>query len=229
MGATVVGVRPLLIVLNPRDIRECVESIARLPVDKAWFRSYTEEQLSSAVPQLISEVDAAYDYFVIVPDDCVVTPGALAAVLEQAERHEVVTGFTRLDSTHPLVNITTRPLVGDTPVPGAYDFYSYADVMAHDGPTLPTGFVGFALTGMSRELWTRFPFRARGVGPTACCSDFDLSVRLRDAGIPMTAVTGGYVEHVKITWGERDCGKDPRKRLLIGERPQEVIYEEARS
>jgi hypothetical protein len=222
-------VRPLLLVLNPRDIRECVESISRLPVDKAWLRSYTEEELATVVPRVISEADASYDYFLIVPDDCVVTPGALAAVLEQAERHEVVTGFTRLDATHPLVNLTTRPLIGDEPVPGAYDFYSYADVLAHEGPTLATGFVGFAVTGMSRELWERFPFRARGCGPTACCSDFDLSVRLRDAGVTMTAVTGGYVEHVKITWGERDCGKDPRKRLLIGERPSEVIYEEARS
>lgn len=219
----------MLIVLNPRDIRECVESISRLPVDKAWLRSYTEEELARVIPEVISNADASYDYFLIVPDDCIVSRAALDAVLEQAEAHPVVTGFTRLDATHPLVNLTTRPLIGDEPVPGAYDFYSYADVMAHDGPTLATGFVGFALTGMSRELWTRFPFRARGCGPTACCSDFDLSVRLRDAGIPMTAVTGGYVEHVKITWGERDCGKDPRKRLLIGERPKEVIYEEARS
>lgn len=221
--------RPLLLVLNPRDIRECVESIARLPIDKAWLRSYTEDELTRVIPEVISDADGSYDYFLIVPDDCVVTPGALASVLEQADAHPVVTGFTRLDATHPLVNITTRPLIGDEPVPGAYDFYAYADVMAHDGPTLPTGFVGFALTGMSRELWQRFPFQARGVGSTACCSDFDLSVRLRDAGIPMVAVTGGYVEHVKIRWGERDCGKDPRKRLLIGERPQGVIYEEARS
>jgi GT2 family glycosyltransferase len=198
-------------------------------VDKAWLRSYTEAELNAVMPEVIRQADDSYDYFVVVADDCVVSPGALAALLEQAERHEVVTGFTRLDSTHPLVNITTRPLLGDEPVPGAYDFYTYADVMAHEGPTLPTGFVGFALTGMRRELWERFPFRSRGSGSTACCSDFDLSVRLRDAGIPMVAVRDAYVEHVKIVWGERDCGKDPRKRLLIGERPQDVIYEEARS
>lgn len=198
-------------------------------MDKAWLRSYTEEELGRVIPEVVSDAGSSYDYFLIVPDDCVVSPGALAAVLAQAEAHPVVSGFTRLDATHPMVNLTTRPLIGDEPVPGAYDFYSYADVMAHDGPVIDTGFVGFALTGMSRDLWQRFPFRARGCGPTACCSDFDLSVRLRDAGIPMIAATGGYVEHVKITWGERDCGKDPRKRLLIGERPQEVIYEEARS
>lgn len=221
--------RPLLLVLNPRDIRECVESISRLPVDKAWLRSYTEEELSRVIPEVVSDAGSSYDYFLIVPDDCVVSPGALAAVMAQAEAYPVVSGFTRLDATHPMVNLTTRPLIGDEPVPGAYDFYSYADVMAHDGQVIDTGFVGFALTGMSRDLWQRFPFRARGCGSTACCSDFDLSVRLRDAGIPMVAATGGYVEHVKITWGERDCGKDPRKRLLIGERPQEVIYEEARS
>lgn len=221
--------RPLLIVMNPRDIRECVESISRLPIDKAWLRSYNEEQLSRIVPEVIRDADSSYDYFLIIPDDCVVSAKALAAVLAHANPNEAVTGYTRLDATHPLVNLTSRPLIGDEPVPGAYDFYSYADVLAHDGPTLATGFVGFALTCMSRDMWERFPFRARGCGPTACCSDFDLSVRLRDAGIPMVAATGGYVEHVKITWGERDCGKDPRKRLLIGERPQEVIYEEARS
>jgi GT2 family glycosyltransferase len=216
-------VRPLLLVLNPRDIRECVESISRLPVDKAWLRSYTEAELAEVLPEFVRTAPAEYDYFLCVSDDCVVQPAALAAVLELAERHEVVTGYTRLDATSPFVNITKRDLAGDTPVAGAYDFYTYADVAAADGPEVFTGFVGFALTGMSRELWERFPFRPFGGGPTACASDFSLSIRLRDAGVPMVAATGGYVEHVKQVWNQRDT--DPRKRLLIGERPAEIIIQ----
>lgn len=218
--------RPLLLVFNPRDISECVESISRLPIDKAWLRSYTEEELRDVIAGIVEDDSLPYDYFLAVSDDCVVKRGALEAVLSIAEEYPVVTGYCRLDSTHPFVNITRRPLFGDSPVVGAYDFYSYAEVLG-SGPVLDTGFVGFALTGMSKELWRRFPFSPIGGGPTACASDFYLSIRLRDAGIPMRAATSGYCEHVKNVWNVRD--NDERKRLLIGERPSEVIIEEYRA
>jgi hypothetical protein len=153
----------------------------------------------------------------------VVTQGALNAVLRYAEEFPVVTGWCRLDSTHPEVNITCRPLMGDVPVAGAYDFYRYTDVRAAREPLLATGFVGFALTCMSREMWQRFPFGAFGGSQQSWSSDFHLSMRLRDAGMPMVAARDGYVEHVKETWGRLD--QAPGKRLLIGEQPAGVVVE----
>jgi GT2 family glycosyltransferase len=215
-------VRPLLLVMNPRDIRECVESIARLPIDRVWLRSYTERGLEEAIPRALAEAGPDYDYVLLVADDVVVFPGALDAVLALGKSYDVVTGYTRLDSTSPFVNLTRKPLAGDVPVAGSYDFYRYAEVAGYEDEVVPTGFVGFALTGMPRDLWDRFPFSALG-GEPGYSSDFALSVRLRDAGIPMVAARGGYVEHVKETWNQLDA--EPRKRLLLGERPSELVFD----
>lgn len=216
--------KPLLLVMNPRDIRECVDSIARLPIDRVWLRSYTEAELVDAIPAALDLAGPEYDYVFLVADDVVVFPGALDAVLSLAENLDVVTGYTRLDSTSPFVNITKRPLAGDVPVAGAYEFFRYEEVASAETAAVSTGFVGFALTGMRRALWDEFPFAVFG-SPPGYSSDFALSVRLRDAGVPMFAARDGYVEHVKEEWNRLDT--EPRKRLLLGERPSELVYDPA--
>ena len=210
--------------MNPRDIRECVDSIARLSIDRVWLRSYTEAELVEAIPAALDLAGPAYDYVLLVADDVVVFPGALDAVLSLAENLDVVTGYTRLDSTSPFVNLTKRPLAGDVPVAGAYDFFRYEEIAASGDRAIPTGFVGFALTGMPREMWDEFPFAVFGGSP-GYSSDFSLSVRLRDARVPMFAARDGYVEHVKEEWNRLDT--EPRKRLLLDERPSELVFDPA--
>lgn len=93
---------------------------------------------------------------------------------------------------------------------------------AHPGPAVPTHFVGMALTGMSRDMWRRFPldgWQHRGV---MWATDHHLSQRLADAGIPMVAARDGFIDHVKERWMEGDT--DPRKRILIGSMPKEVVW-----
>jgi hypothetical protein len=142
-----------------------------------------------------------------------------------AAGHPVVTGWCRLDSTHPLVNITDGPLHGDVPTAGAYRFRRFRDVVEYPEPVVPTGFAGFALTCMSRDLWRQFPFGAYGGPSSSWSSDFHLSARLRDAGIPIVAAREGYVEHLKERWGELD--RAPQARLLIGEQPPAVTVDDA--
>jgi hypothetical protein len=76
---------------------------------------------------------------------------------------------------------------------------------------------------MPRDLWRQFPFGAFGGPSSSWASDFHLSHRLRDAGVPMVAARDGYTEHLKERWLELD--RDPRKRLLVGERPAQVIQD----
>lgn len=44
-----------LMVLNPRDIPECLMSIRALPIDKVWFRGYTEAELTEPIRKFIEE------------------------------------------------------------------------------------------------------------------------------------------------------------------------------
>lgn len=215
---------PLLAIMNPRDIPDAVDAFARLNVRRAWLQGYTEWELAEVVRSIVDDDGIPFTHMVVAADDLVVTQHALDAVLELArEGHPVVTGWCRLDATHPLANITAGPLVGDEPSPGAYRFRTFRQVAGYELPVVPTGFVGFALTCMPRDLWRQFPFGAFGGPSQSWASDFHLSRRLRDAGVPMVAARDGYCEHLKERWLELD--RDPRKRLLVGERPAQVVHD----
>ena len=146
---------------------------------------------------------------------------AVLALLD--EGHPAVTGWCRLDRTHPLANVTRYDLHGNTPFVGAYSFYKAAEIEAADKPYLFTGFMGMCLSGMSRDLWLRHPMGVFGELDVGWSSDFYLSMRLRDAGVPMVVARDAYVDHVKETWLKLDRAED--KRLLIGELPREVIWQ----
>jgi len=216
---------PLLAIMAPREITEAVDAFRRLPIRRAWLERYTEWELVDVLRSIVDDDAIPFTHMLLCADDVVVTPEALAAVLDLAAAgHPVVTGWCRLDATHPLANITDGPLVGDDPTPEAYPFRRADEVAAYPSPVVPTGFAGFALTCMSRDLWRRFPFGAYGGPSCSWSSDFHLSRRLRDAGVPIVAARDGYVRHLKERWGKLDT--DPRARLMIGELPSGVTVDE---
>ena len=216
---------PLLVIMNPRQIPECIDAFNALNVRRAWLSNYTEWELVEVMDSLVRDESIHFTHAILCADDCVVTQQALDAVLNVAQRQDVVTGYCRLDHQHPEVNITRRPLMGDVPVPGAYDFYRYDQVVNDEAEVLPTGFVGFALTCMTREMWRQFPFGVFGNAQQSWSSDFHLSMRLRDAGVAMVAARDGYVVHQKERWNKLDTS--PQARLLIGEEPAGVVVEGA--
>lgn len=213
---------PLLAVMNPRRIPECIASLEALDVRKVWLSNFTEWQLQEQMAELVGSW-LPFSHLILVADDCIVTQQALDAVLAHAPAHPVVTGYCRLDWSHPLVNITRRPVHGDVPSAGAYDFYALDEVQAWPEATGPTGFVGFALTCMSREMWREFPFQVFGTESRSYASDFNLSMRLRDAGVPMVAVRDGLVGHFKKQWNTLDS--TPGRELRVGIDPAGVRFD----
>lgn len=213
---------PLLAVMNPRRIPECIASLEALDVRKVWLSNFTEWQLQEQMAELVGSW-LPFSHLILVADDCIVTQQALDAVLAHAPEHPVVTGYCRLDWSHPLVNITRRPVHGDVPSAGAYDFYALDEVQAWPEATGPTGFVGFALTCMSREMWREFPFQVFGTESRSYASDFNLSMRLRDAGVPMVAVRDGLVGHFKKQWNTLDS--TPGRELRVGIDPAGVRFD----
>lgn len=206
-------------VMNARRIPECIESFEALPHDLAWMTGYTDAELGPVHQGIVESTD--YDAYLVVSDDCVVTGAAVDAVLELLEQdHPAATGWCKLHQTSPYANLCRAPLKGSEPKPAAYPFYRARDVQAHESEIVPTHFMGFALTGMPREMWQRYPYGAYTARrATGYSSDFHLCVRLRDDGVPMVAARDGYVEHLKTA----DRRLKPRShRLLVGEIDQEV-------
>lgn len=215
-------------VMNPRAIDECLRSISGLEVDKAWLIGYTEAELVEAVPEVIARTQ--YDRYVMVSDDVVVTPGALAAVVEAAGAgyleqfgdgrpprpvDPVVTGWTNLDMTDRglrMTSVTSAPFTAYESTADQYKWTPMSDVVT--GPPLrETWFAGMCLTSMSREQWLRFPFGTyHGQGFS---SDFDLSWRLQQAGVPVYAVRDAGVFHVKECTSPWRLDEEPRKALRL--------------
>lgn len=219
--------RPLLAVMNPRNIPECMESLAALPIRRAWLQRYTEYELQSVIASLVADEFVEFTHLGLVADDVVVSPEALAAVLDVARTREVATGYCRLDETHPLVNVTKCPVTDPEPSREAYHFYTY-DEARLQARAFRTGFVGFAVTFMPRELWRRFPFTVYGDESRSFGSDYSLSHRLGAAGVPMWCARDGFVRHVKAEWNSLRDAHDaatPERRILVGEEPARLVVE----
>jgi hypothetical protein len=218
---------PLLAVMNPRRIPECMASLEALPIRRAWLQRSTEWELQGVIASIVQDESIHFTHLALVSDDVIVSPEALAAVLDVARVHDVATGYCRLDSTHPLVNVTKRPVTFTEPSVEAYHFYSHDEVQAQ-ARTFRTGFVGFAVTVMPREMWRRFPFQVYGTPDKSYASDYSLSYRLNAAGVEMYAAREGYCHHVKRVWNSLEDAKDaatPERRLLIGEEPAALVVE----
>lgn len=218
--------KPLLMCMRPRHIPECIEAFESLPIDKVWFEYMTEAGIVEEMPAVVVEAKArGYTHALLLSDDTVPTPEALAAVLEYAPHFKCATGYCNLDSTLPFVNLTKRPFRNlEQSVGNDFAFYTRAEVDAHPNDLVPTFFAGACLTCMPIELWERYPFQVLGgPGHPGYSSDWCLSTRLYKDGVQIVGVKGAFVRHVKEVWGKRDL--DPSKRLLIGERPAGVRWD----
>lgn len=208
--------RALLFVMNPRRIPECLEAIEGLDIDRCWLTGMRELDLIPCFAGVVEMTD--YDVYLALSDDGVPTQEALDAVLALLEAgHPVATGYCNLDeSDHAhVVNLTKSQLKTYPPGPGTYDNYTHAGVLEQPTDPVRSWFAGYALTGMSRELWQRYPFQVLHPQSGGSCSDFVLSWRLQHDNVPIVAPKAGFYRHVKERWNVPDKG--PGKRLLVGE------------
>jgi hypothetical protein len=204
--------RPLLIIMNPRRIPECISALEALPISKLWIERYTEHQIAGLLPALIDECD--YDPIGIISDDSLPTADALSLVLKHYVDGEVVTAYCNVDERSSIVNLSVEPLVvQDMATLDCYTMPTREDVEAQSDAKVRTWFAGHTLTFMSRELWRKYPFVAIG-GGNGSQSDYSMSCRLQTDGVPIWAVRGAFVQHLKALVDHVE--QDGVRRLLIG-------------
>ncbi|REJ76528.1 MAG: hypothetical protein DWQ34_12655 [Planctomycetota bacterium] len=207
--------RNCLLVLQPRAISECLESIAQLPLDKVYFRAYRERELVEPFNRFIAET--RYENYLVVADDVVVTVQAYRLVAELLEAHAIATGYCRLCQGSPLLNVVKNPLRrenGKWALLSDYDFYHAAEVQTLEDPVFPTWFGGWSLTGMRREVWLEHPFRVNEWNGMQ--SDFEMFFRLNR---PIVAHRDAYIEHLKLT-----TDTSLNRNVLIGRVAPETIF-----
>ncbi len=210
--------RDVLMILQPRSIPHAIASLEALEIDKVWFRAMTEEQLAPRLNRFI--VQTQYRNYLIVSDDVCVPKASLAKVRELLKCFPAVTGYCRMDSRSPQVNLTRTPVTMKNkkyPEWSDYDFYRFDEVQQFSEPFL-SWFGGWSLTGLRRELWIDVPFR---VNPTTLAqTDFESAYRLAKLGIPFMTHRDAVIEHLKRN--SRDLRKE---HWLIGKQPPSIEWE----
>lgn len=211
----------LLVVLNPRKIEDCVQSLRELDLDVLWLQNMTEANIADNWDVLLERY-GDYDRWILAGDDMIARQHALDAVLSlHDEGYPVVTGWSNIAHSDLRANLTKTPLVGDVPTVGAYDLYHCEEVFGHPSPAVKTWLTGFTLCCASVDMWRAYPFSVYG-GHPGYGSDFSFSKRLELDGIPIIAAREGFCWHVKENWNQVD--RDERKRSYVGiELPRDLI------
>ncbi len=194
-----------LVIMNARNIPETLDSIDQLNIPKLYMQGFTEHGImTTAFPAVLEH---GYDWYWLVSDDVIVRQQALDAVraVRDTGRHPVVTGYSQFSHKDWTVNLTSQPLRGLEPSVSSYTFRTFAECVSYPDPIIPTWFTGMSLTGMSSNLWRDFPFMV-DFDP-GWASDFHLSRRLQQDGVPIVAAREGFVYH----WRHHGLyGKDQR-------------------
>lgn len=205
-----------LVILKPRQIPATEQALAELP---HWFPvielvGYTERQLAEGVfAEALNR--HPHDFYMVASDDLIIRWSAVAAIIRQLKEETVTTGYCQFTHTDWRVNVTRKPLQGDLPAQSAYDFLSFHELVSGP-PTRQTWFTGMSLTAMSAAMWKTFPFGCFTDSPDdkGYASDFHLSRRLQDAGVPITVVREAFAYHWRY---EQRHTNDPRDdRVLVG-------------
>lgn len=212
----------VLVVMNPRRIPACIDAFQKLPIAKLWIRNMTEWQIMEEWPKVL-RLAKGYDRMILCSDDAEVKPRELKKVQQLLDQgHPVVTGYSNLSEHDMRVNLCTQPLGEHGPSIDCYSHPDLHDIAGHTDEAILTSFTGMCLTGMSRAMWRKYPFKACGY-PPGWSSDYNLSLRLQQDGVPIVAARDAFVWHHKSVYNMMD--PTPGRELLIGKEPAELKLE----
>jgi len=199
-------------------------SLEQVEGHKAWLKNFTEVELEHVIPQIIR--DTSYDYYVVVSDDVICSTDALNAVVNLLEvGAQVVTGYCNLDPVSEFCSLTKTPPTLPVRVE-TYDWMTLDEVHSSSENVIRTYHPSMALTGMSREMWEKFPWRCYGRnGRYGWAADLDLGLRLHAAEIPIFAPKDAFIYHTKPDWKLVDANMFERRRLRIDIEPSEVVFD----
>lgn len=214
----------LLIILKVRALDHVIQSYRNYDMNRVFIAGYRETELEdmgifSSVVQQAKE--KGYTHISVISDDGLITNKAFDKVLELAKRFTVTTAYCKIDKRSTVVNLAKSPLIQNQPNDiNDYNLYEYNDLPNDD---IRTYFTGMALTTMPVELWQMFPFQCyRSVySENGYASDYFLSKRLQDAGIPIYTHKDAEVFHEKEVHST-NIGQT----LFIGEQYRGIFWEE---
>ena len=167
-----------------------------------------------------------YTHYIIIGDDAIVTRQAAETVLQYTKNKkcDVFTGWMNMHikddgsfSDQSTVNQNrircTDPSWG--PAREEYGEWITMETMRKLPPELVrTSYANFALTGMTKEMWEKYPISC---WPRGNSSDHHLSLRLQNDGVKVWTHPKAFIRHLRRGWSPLP------DHWLVGTVPPEII------
>lgn len=231
-----------LMIMNARDIPECILSLRALKIDKVWFRGFTEGQLEKEIAAFVAS--STYERYILVSDDVIVTEFALENLLGLQDSAPVVTGWSNIMPGRDSAAVELKPIVKRDFYLGVRDkmprraaglvksFYKGTAIgkalidpfIRHHFPSLQeiwdkpplfrTYFVGWALTSITRDRWVKHGFHYDNKGTAGHGSDQKMSLDLAADGVTILCARDSFIYHLLSV-----------RNFIVGKVKPEVIFE----
>jgi len=217
---------PCLLIMNPRLLTDALESIKKsVDIPIIYFRAFWEPRVLEAINRYIKQTN--YTHYIICADDVIVTKQAVSCVLDHVEdvEYDVFTGWSNMHfeadgsfSRQSTVCFHRLPLLKEPEWgPKREDYPPWVtmetmNLLAKE--PIKTAYANFALTGMTREMWLKYPPKTH---PRGNASDHQLSWRLQKDGIDVWTHPDAFITHLRRGWTPL------LEKLLVGNQPPQII------
>ena len=215
---------PCLLIMNPRILEEALNSIKEcVDIPVTYFRAFTEPGVLMAINEYIKQTD--YTHYIMCGDDAIFTRKAVECVLKHVEdeRYEVFTGWMNMHfeedgtfSQESTVCFNKLPQIAQPDWgPSRKEYPPWVTIEAMNRRAkepVRTAYANFALTGMKREVWLKYPVQTH---PRGNSSDHQLSWRLQSNGVEVWTHPDAFITHMRRGWSPL-----MRKWLVGNEKPQ---------
>tara|TARA_R110001592_G_scaffold360282_1_gene668397 strand:- start:3521 stop:4234 length:714 start_codon:yes stop_codon:yes gene_type:complete len=217
---------PCLLVMQPRNIKPALDSYKKsfenIPI--VFFKAFTEPQVTLELNKFIKLYD--YTHFIIIGDDAIVTRQAAETVLHytKSDKCDVFTGWMNMhiesDGSFSEESTVNQNKIGCKdpswgPAREEYGSWVTMEQMRKITPQLVrTSYANFALTGMTKEMWEKYPVSC---WPRGNSSDHHLSLRLQNDGVKVWTHPNAFIRHLRKGWAPLP------DHWLVGNVPSEII------
>jgi len=208
--------KPLLVIIRPRDLPEFLESQKNIRIDKLWINYYPQTEAFEVAREEALKTD--YTHFFFIVDDNIITQNNIEMLRYDSVQYDIISGWMNADTTdHKHQSQISMTLPPDPPYSGTHDGYNFMTIKQVERESETNNIIqvkhqGFALTLMTREILEKIGFR----DSKGCCIDSCFSLDLHDAGIKQYVDLRVRIKHLK----END--KKQKELLQVNKKPKEV-------
>ena len=183
--------KPLFLILSPRDIPQVIESLKQCPFDKLWIKYHPSWWAHRYGKQMFLS-HKEYSHLVLWADDLIYDHQVMMRLFSYAARYPLTTGIANVDMDgHKEEACITKNLPA---INREYRLYNWYRMDELDHGSMFVKHSGMAAAVIERELVERLSFDGDDMGHA---QDVIISHELDKMGLRILAVTGCRFLHLR--------------------------------